>query len=355
MIVDDEEDIRTIIKGSLASKYEIVEAHDGVDALATLEIAEPDFVILDVMMPLMNGFETCDFIRRHPRYSETHVMFLSALNSREDIKKGYGVGANLYLTKPFDPPRLLKNVDYFFQETPPPFRKKKFSIQEVHELQKSDALKVAQAHASVGWDQERSSTATEAPAPQPTKGASPLPSNPVDGKIRIVAADDDTDIRIFLRAVLEPQYEVVLAVDGLEAVDKITTYQPDLIILDAMMPRMSGYNLVQNLRRNARFTQTPVLFISGKATQRDRDYALKIGASEFLRKPFSPEELHSTLRNLTSPGHFQILPKSMTLAQINGQEQQRIEAQANEDSQKRDRLQRKEETELEKFLREHTR
>jgi DNA-binding response OmpR family regulator len=369
LIVDDEEDIRTIIKGTLGARYEIVEAHDGVDALATLEIAEPDFIILDVMMPLMDGFQTCDAIRRHPRYSTVNVLFLSALNSKEDIKKGYGAGANLYLTKPFDPPRLLKNVDFYFQDTPPPMRRKKFTIEEVHALQKADSLKVAQAHASMGWQDPSSPAPPPSPAPAPVPQSAPpppapapgsaapaptLPSNPVDGKIRILAADDETDIRIFIRAVLEPQYEVVLAADGMEAVDKITTYQPDVIILDAMMPRMSGYNLVQNLRRNARFARTPVLFVSGKATARDREYALKIGASEFLAKPFAPEELHSALKNLTQNPGFQVLPKAMTLAQINNAEEERLAAQAKEDKFRKDRIQRKEETELEKFLRENT-
>src|SRR5438046_8418180 len=102
LIVDDEDDIRTIVRASLASKYEIIEARDGLDALEKIELGEPDFVVLDVMMPLMDGFQTCEAIRRHPRYKHLSVLFLSALNSKEDMKKGYGAGANLYLTKPFD-------------------------------------------------------------------------------------------------------------------------------------------------------------------------------------------------------------------------------------------------------------
>jgi CheY-like chemotaxis protein len=181
-----------------------------------------------------------------------------------------------------------------------------------------------------------------------------LPSNPVDGKVRILAADDETDLRILIRAILEPQYEVVLAADGLEAVDKITTYQPDLIILDAMMPRMSGYNLIQNLRRNARFSRTPVLFVSGKATPRDREYALRIGASEFLAKPFSPDDLKEALAALIGSPDFRLLPKAMSMAQINNAEEERLAAQSKESMIRQDRLHRKEETELEKFLRENT-
>src|SRR5688500_2439626 len=109
LIVDDEPDIRTIIRGALTSKYEIVEAQDGLEALQKLELVEPDFIILDVMMPMMDGYQTCEAIRKHARFKGLSVLFLSALNANEDIKKGYTAGANLYLTKPFDPARLLRN------------------------------------------------------------------------------------------------------------------------------------------------------------------------------------------------------------------------------------------------------
>jgi DNA-binding response OmpR family regulator len=97
-----------------------------------------------------------------------------------------------------------------------------------------------------------------------------------------------------------------------------------------------------------------VLFVSGKATARDREYALKIGASEFLAKPFTPEELHGALNHLTKTPGFRVLPKAMTLAQIHSAEEERQAAQAQEEKFRKDRIQRKEESELEKFLREHT-
>lgn len=119
LLVDDEPDVRLIVRTTLQDKYEIVEAHDGLDALEKVERYEPDFIIMDVMMPLMDGFEACLAIRRTPAFKDIPVMFLSALGKKDDIKKGYSSGANLYLTKPFDPPRLLKNVDVFFETTPP--------------------------------------------------------------------------------------------------------------------------------------------------------------------------------------------------------------------------------------------
>ena len=78
MVVDDEEDVRRIISAALKPKYEVVEAHDGLDGLEKLERYEPDFIILDVMMPLVNGFEACEIIRKNPKFRQEPVLFLSA-------------------------------------------------------------------------------------------------------------------------------------------------------------------------------------------------------------------------------------------------------------------------------------
>ncbi|MBM3333508.1 response regulator, partial [Candidatus Sumerlaeota bacterium] len=68
MVVDDEADVRAVLRLALAPKFEVVEAHDGLDALEKLERSEPDFMVLDVMMPLMDGFQVCRVVRKNPRF-----------------------------------------------------------------------------------------------------------------------------------------------------------------------------------------------------------------------------------------------------------------------------------------------
>lgn len=361
LIVDDEDDIRSIVRGTLSARYEVVEAYDGVDALAKLELAEPDFVVLDVMMPLMDGYETCEAIRKHPRFRHLSVLFLSALNSREDMMKGYSAGANLYLTKPFDPSRLLRNVDLFFETSPPPVTRKRYTLEQLRELEKGGARSIAQAQASVPPALEPperrppaappASGPPPASAPSPAHAPSPAPDSSAAAPVpRVLAVDDDPDLLRIVRGILEPDFEVFTATNGIEGIEKITSYQPDLIILDAMMPKMSGYQLCQSLRRNARFQKTPVLFVSGKATPRDREYARRIGATDFLGKPFDPPELYVRLQGLMNMPGFEVHPKSLTRQQITEIENGRKK----ELEEREDRLHRKEETELEKFLRENT-
>jgi CheY-like chemotaxis protein len=113
----------------LGAAYEVVEAHDGLDALEKLERAEPDFIVLDVMMPLMDGFETCRAIRNNANFRDIPILFLSARRSTQAIKEGYGAGANLYLTKPFEPDRLVRNVEQFLREYGAKPRPKRYSIE----------------------------------------------------------------------------------------------------------------------------------------------------------------------------------------------------------------------------------
>ncbi|MCX7626444.1 MAG: response regulator [Candidatus Sumerlaeaceae bacterium] len=355
LIVDDESDIRAIVRATLVSRYEVVEAHDGLDAAQKLELVEPDFVVLDVMMPLMDGYDTCRVIRSHPRFKDIPVLFLSALGSKQDIVKGYGAGANLYLTKPFEPARLLRVVDLFFEEKNTPFQRKRFSIEQLEKLDHLPPEAIAEAHAS-GILPAVSATPPEAaktPPPPPQaasetpKASSPPPDEPP--KPRIILVDDEEDVISIGMLALRDEFEVAGALDGIEAIQKITLYEPDIIVLDVMLPKMSGYQLCQSLRRNKRFAQTPIVIVSAKASPRDQEYALRIGANAFVAKPFDPEALRAALRTIVKQPGFRIYPKSLSAIQMQLEENRRRK----EIEERVDKVTRKQESELEKFLREY--
>lgn len=294
LVVDDDRDIRDLVRSSLEPHYEVVEARDGLDALEKLERAEPDFVVLDVMMPLLDGIQTCEAIRKNPAYRDVTVLFLSALASRDDIQKGYGAGANLYLTKPFDPPRLKRNIDLFFEKragTETPGRR--YTLEQLADLESKGADALA-------------TTTTPSVQSQPQASTSP------EQRPRILVVDDEPGICALATQALHAEFEVFCAADGLDAISKITTYQPDLILIDTMMPRMSGYQLCQSLRKNARFAHTPIILASAKQSHKDRDYSLRIGANAFLQKPYTAiEALHAAHEMVKLP-IFRVHPKALS-------------------------------------------
>ena len=111
-------------------------------------------------------------------------------------------------------------------------------------------------------------------------------------KKRILVCDDDPVILRLLQVNLELEgYEALLAHHGAKAIEMALSERPDLIILDIMMPRMDGYEAVQNLKADHRTSSIPVIFLSAKAQPSDIDRGKSYGVEEYLTKPFDSGEL----------------------------------------------------------------
>jgi len=107
LIADDAEEILRLVTLTLADDYDIVQARDGVEVLEKAEQQVPDLFILDVMMPRMSGFDVCEELKKRPETAPVPVLFLSARGEPPQVKRGFYVGADDYLAKPFDPEELL--------------------------------------------------------------------------------------------------------------------------------------------------------------------------------------------------------------------------------------------------------
>jgi DNA-binding response OmpR family regulator len=111
LVVDDEPMARTLLRLMLVrAGFEVVEAKDGHDALEKLKENRPDLVILDVMMPGMDGFTVCSTIRSQPTTADVPVIMLSAKTDMGSVNKGLTSGATKYLTKPVSPETLTRHV-----------------------------------------------------------------------------------------------------------------------------------------------------------------------------------------------------------------------------------------------------
>jgi len=109
LVVDDEQRILNFLSSKLrASGYEVLTASNGVEALGQAQAQEPDLVVLDVMMPKMDGFETLKELRS---FSSVPVIILSAKESNADKVKGLDLGADDYLAKPFSPDELISRIE----------------------------------------------------------------------------------------------------------------------------------------------------------------------------------------------------------------------------------------------------
>ena len=112
LIVDDEPNIVMTLEYTFKkSNYEVFIARDGQEALDILKTNFPDVIILDIMMPLVDGFATLEQIRKDANLQHTKVLFLSAKNKESDIEKGLALGADAYMTKPFSIKKVVEKVE----------------------------------------------------------------------------------------------------------------------------------------------------------------------------------------------------------------------------------------------------
>lgn len=120
--------------------------------------------------------------------------------------------------------------------------------------------------------------------------------NKTASNLKILVVDDSNTIRrsaeIFLKA---GQHDVMLAEDGFDALSKVSDYHPDLIFCDILMPRLDGYQTCAIIKRNAKFSNVPVIMLSSKDGVFDKARGRMVGAQDYLTKPFTKDQLLKTV------------------------------------------------------------
>jgi DNA-binding response OmpR family regulator len=145
LVIDDDPDILRLMEITLSPTYEVLTTADPMDALEVMDVFEPDIVVVDIMMPKVTGYQLIELMRKNPKHRNVVVVIISAKQDSLDIKYGYKLGANLYITKPFDPSRVLKNINMLAAGLGKP-RQKSFSMRDVQlRLQLLAAKKITSA------------------------------------------------------------------------------------------------------------------------------------------------------------------------------------------------------------------
>ena len=117
LLVDDETQLVEMVKIRLeASDYEVLCAYDGQEALDKARKEKPDLIILDLMLPKIDGYKVCRMLKFDEKYKNIPIILFSARAQETDVKLGKEVGADAYISKPFDPPSLLGKIKELLQE-----------------------------------------------------------------------------------------------------------------------------------------------------------------------------------------------------------------------------------------------
>lgn len=112
LIIDDEPNIVMALEYALRKKkYEVFIGRNGLEALELAEKHHPDVILLDIMMPHLDGYQTLERLKEMEEMSDTQVIFMSAKTSKEDIEKGLALGAADYITKPFAIKKMIQSIE----------------------------------------------------------------------------------------------------------------------------------------------------------------------------------------------------------------------------------------------------
>jgi PAS domain S-box-containing protein len=229
LVVDDDRYTTYILKGMLvAAGYRVFLAHDGDAALGRAREKKPDLVSVDLRMPGVDGLALVEILKHDP---DTRKMPIVVLSVSDDRDRAAAVGADAFLQKPVDAEPLLDTIARLLAE----------------------------------------------------RGKS---------RQKILLVDDDPGIRMICRDVLEGQgYLVREAGEGEAAQKEARRFRPDLVLVDVMMPGLDGFTLAQKLRGDRETSLTPIIFLSARGQTADKVRAFKLGAEDYLVKPFDSAEL----------------------------------------------------------------
>lgn len=281
LLIDDDQDVRDLLKLTLISKFDIGEAENGMVGLAMLEKFEPDLVVCDVMMPVLNGLETVEAIRQHPRFFDLPVFFLSGEKSPALPQITKQLGGNLFLPKPIEPWLLMDLIAGFVKE-----------------------MRIA--------PRERMPLT---PAPQASEPLAP---------VRIVVMDNDAENVGVLKELLTGEtggrWETIWSVEPLAALGRLNRMEPDVILYNPRQKVMDGIALAKFIHSRNLKDQYEIAFVGRNFLMGEVGYSRQELGREPIRLDRAHGEVMNDVQTVIESARGKIKKKTHTVEELTGQE-----------------------------------
>jgi len=239
--VDDVNYSLVSVKNRLNKIFDVIPANSSIKLYELLEKLIPDLILLDADMPEIDGYETIKGLKANDHFAHIPVVFLTGRSDRASVVKGLSLGASDYIFKPVQTEKLIETLD---------------NILNPKEYEQS------------GKKEEYAN------------------------KPGVLAVDDVASMLRAVQYALQDRYNVFLLSKPEGVPNFLKTEKPDLILLDYLMPTMSGFDLISIIKTIPEHKDTPIIILTTEGTMEHVKEAINLGASDFIVKPFKPKELN---------------------------------------------------------------
>ncbi len=252
LIIEDEVTLLEAIEKKLKIEgFQAITAKDGKEGLKKIETEKPDLILLDIMMPVMNGFEVLEEMKRKQYLPKIPVIIISNSGQPVEIEKALKFGVRDYLVKAeFSPDEVLDKVNNIIRKD-----------KETEE--KNDGKK--------------------------------------RGKKILVVEDDQLLLDLCCKKLQKEGFDVDIAIDGNTALEKIISNKPDLILLDLVLPGIDGFEILKKIREDSddKIKKIPVIILSNLGQESDIEKGKKLGATDyFIKASVTMDEIARKVKDL---------------------------------------------------------
>ncbi len=274
LVVDDILPNVKLLEAKLACEYyDVITATSGAEALEKVKSENPDIVLLDVMMPGMDGFEVCARIKADPEHAHIPVVMVTALTDMQDKVRGLEAGADDFLSKPIDDTALMARVRSL--------ARLKMALDEWR-IRENAATQFGIVTEKVN-----------------------LMNEPVEGS-RILLIEDKEFDKNKVIAALSKDLNIVMAVEnGVKGIELCATQQFDILMVSLNLKEEDGLRLCSHLRSNERTRNLPIVMIANPEDMDRVAHGLEIGAHDYILRPLEKSELTARIRTQIRRKRFQ--------------------------------------------------
>ncbi|MCI5061189.1 MAG: PleD family two-component system response regulator [Alphaproteobacteria bacterium] len=274
LVVDDILPNVKLLEAKLASEYyDVLTATSGAEALEKVAADSPDIILLDVMMPGMDGFEVCQKIKQDPEHAHIPVVMVTALTDSTDRVRGLEAGADDFLSKPLNDTALMARVRSLVRL--------KMTVDE--------------------W-RVRENTATQLGV---SEDVGTVMNEPVEGARILVIEDQSYDSDKIIDALAQDEDLITLVTSGTEAMEKVVSEDFDLMIVSLNLENEDGLRLCSHLRSSEKARAIPILMVAADEDMSRIAHGLEIGAHDYILRPVDKNELLARARTQVRRKRFQ--------------------------------------------------